>query len=59
MFKKALKIISFVSYFLVVFIKENVKLLHIQFKFWKNSVVTVELHLMYFVHQQHQKEKKG
>ena len=56
MFQKPDKKYGFVGYCLIISIKECVKILHIQSKFGKNSMVTEELHIVHFIHQ---KECRG
>ena len=51
MFQKPDKKYGFVGYCLLISMKECVKILHIQSKFGKNSMVTEELHIVHFIHQ--------
>ena len=58
MFQKLDKKYGFVGYCLIISIKECVKILHIQSKFGKHSMVTAELPIVHFMHQYHQKDCK-
>ena len=57
-FEKPLKNIVFVGYFLIVSIKECVKILYKQSNFWKNVIVIGELYMVHLTHQYKKKDKK-